>query len=241
VSETTNANAEQQATPTATETVKAATPTATPTATPSPTPSPTIPLSPEEYRRLLDKEARLTEIEAESRRVAEEKEAARLKALAEKGQAEDAIRQLREAKDAEIIKERERASNLEREILDGQTAVAISTALDGIDWVSEKAARDARKILEGRFETVRDASGAKRTVEKGTGRPAADVIKEWRASDDSAHYVKANTEGGAGARGTNHTASPVATESDPIAAQLRKIVAARKTGAPGLAGTYGNN
>jgi limonene-1,2-epoxide hydrolase len=211
-----------------------------PPATPTPTAT-RIEVTPDEYKRLLDDRNRLAEIEAQRQREVDDKENARLKALAEKGQAEEALAQLRTNKDAEVTRERDRANALEREILGDRKKVAISVGLDGVDWVSEKAARDARLILEERFEATRDAAGVVAIREKGTGKPAADVIKEWRASDDSAHYQKATTTGGAGAGATNRSAATT-TPADPVARmteQLKQSIAGSRAGAPGLDGTYG--
>jgi hypothetical protein len=214
-------------------------------ATPTPTPPPTqaasaaatkIEVTPEEYKRFLDNQTRLGEIEAQHRADSEAKEAARLKALADKGQAEEAMAQLRTSKDAEIQRERERANGYEREILSGHKSSVIADALLGADFVSDEAARDARLILDGRFESVRDANGTVTCREKGTGRPASEVIQEWRGTKASAHYLKPTTTGGAGTTGTNHAAASSANETLEArqARQIKEAMVAQRGGSIGI-------
>ena len=60
-------------------------------------PATTIPLSVEEYQRLRSLERQLEELQLAQQEALEDKEAERLRALAEKGQVEDALAQQRKA------------------------------------------------------------------------------------------------------------------------------------------------
>jgi hypothetical protein len=220
---------------------------ATPTPAPAPTPDPTPPpppagrveLTTAEYEALLDARARLAASEAEKAREAERAEAARLKALADKGEADKALQQLRESKDAETRREREAKEALEREILDGRKESTIAAGLLGVPWDDADAAAQARQLLEPRFEAVRDAAGAVVVREKGTHRPAADVLKEWLASKPAERFLAAKSRGGAGARGGDATtptggSDKPPTLSDALIARAKEQLAAGPTGHYGL-------
>jgi hypothetical protein len=139
--------------------------------------------------------------------LAEAKEQERLKALAEKGEVEKALTTLRESKEEEIRKANERANALESQILGGEKRTVVTASMLGTEFVSEIAASQARMILDARFEAIRDAAGNIAVRDKATLRPAGEVIKEWLASPESAHFRKPSTTGGAGSRGGERTAA----------------------------------
>jgi hypothetical protein len=157
----------------------------------------------EDYQRFLEAQKRLSDIDAENKRALEAKENERLKVMAEKGQAEQALAELREKMADELRAERERANALEAHILNGEKTNVITGGLLGTEFVSEAAANHVRMILEPRFEAVRDAAGKVTVRDKQTLKPATEVIKEWLSSDEAAHFRKASTQGGAGAKGTD--------------------------------------
>src|SRR6185437_15217361 len=94
----------------------------------------------EEYRRFLEGQTRLAEIEAQRQRNLDEKEQSRLKALADKGEADRALSELRTAKDKEIADARTRAEALETQILGDRKDAVITAALLGTSFVGDEAA-----------------------------------------------------------------------------------------------------
>jgi hypothetical protein len=205
-------------------------PPGTPAPDPKPAEAPKIALSVEEYQRLTQSQARLAEIEAEKRQLAEAKEQERLKALAEKGEVEKALTTLRESKEVEIRRANERADALESQILGGEKRTVVTSAMLGTEFVSEAAASQARMILDARFEATRDAAGNIAVRDKATLRPAGEVIKEWLASPESAHFRKPSTTGGAGSRGGERTtATGAATEPADVNEALIQMLRDKHT------------
>lgn len=193
----------------------APTTTPTPASTPASAPATAPPVttttaefkvSAEEYRKFLDDRARLAQIDTERQRDVEAKEAERLKALVEKGHAEEALKQLRESKDAERLKEKERGDGLEKEILLSHKNAAITNALLKVTFADEYAAEQVRQLLESRFVPTRGADGKVFVQEDGTGKPAAAAIAEWLASKPAERFLAASSRGGAGSKGGDLTA-----------------------------------
>jgi hypothetical protein len=184
----------------------AATPPAPPAASP-----PTIPLTVEEYQRLRETERRLGEFQAEKARELQDKESARLKALADKGESDKALAEQRATYEARVQEASDRYANLESLYLGEKKANVIGDALAGIKFVSPDAERDARAKLAVAVTAARDAAGTI-VVRDPTGRPAADVIREALASPAYAHFLAAD------ARGGTHRGSAATTAADPPAA-----------------------
>lgn len=210
------------------------------TSTPTPTPAPAatdaaavtgVTVSAEEYKTLLGNQAKLAEIEAQAQRDLNEAKQREIDALAKKGEVDQALLKLRESSADELKKEREKSTALETQILVDKKGSEITGLLLGTSFVSDAAAAQARQILDARFEAVRDAAGTVTVREKGTLKPAATVVKDWLASTDSAHFRKASTTGGAGAKGGDQTtatgdADKPMTVSDALIAREKARLAA---------------
>lgn len=199
-----------------------ATATATPTPTPTPTPTATdatavtgVTVSAEEYKTLLGNQAKLAEIEAQAQRDLNEAKQREIDALAKQGKSDEALAKLRESSADDLAKERSKSASLETQLLADRKSAEISSAMLGTDFVSPAAAQQARKLMEEQTESVRDAAGTVTIREKGTLKPAAAAIKDWLASADSAHFRKATTTGGAGARGGDQT-NPTGDADKPM-------------------------
>jgi hypothetical protein len=220
-----------------------ATPTATPAAIPTPTSAaPTGTMNPmaEVYQQLIEARSKLAEIEAAKRQELEAKETSRLKALAEKGEIERALSELRQKKDEEIREARTRVDSLEASILTERKSSTLTSSLLGTVFRSQEAAEQVNELLERRLEAVRDpVSGAVSVREKGTGRPASDFVKEWLASKAADHFLAPTTTGGAGAGGTHRPGET--PKDDPTARRLEQIragMAQQSRGAVGLRGQW---
>jgi len=181
---------------------------AQPNPPPAPAPAPTVPLSVEEYQRLRGLESQLGEFQKSHQAALDAAEAARLKALAEKGQVEEALNQQRtswEQKHAEAVT---RYSQLEAQVFGERKSTVINEALAGSKFVGDTpeaqagAAAMVRRLLQDDFETVRDGSGALSVREKVTGRPASDVLKERLGSPQFALFFAPQSKGGTGSGGS---------------------------------------
>jgi hypothetical protein len=193
----------QEATPAPATT---ATPTPTPASPPTPAEPAAVSVSAEEYRKFLEAQSKLAEVEAEKERAKAEAAQREIEALEKKGEAEAAKAKQKELSDAEIKKRDEKLATVEAELLTEKKANIITGCLLGTDFLSVTAAAHAREHLENRLESLRDATGKVVVREKGTNKSADVFIKEWLASaDESGHYRKASTTGGAGATGADRT------------------------------------
>jgi len=92
-----------------------------------------------------------------------------------------------------------------------------------------ETARQLRAILEPQFETSRDATGVIITREKGTGRPATQVLSEAIASKKFAHFFAAQSRGGSGADGTRPAAT-TSTDGNPHPTRLGGVARTSNAG-----------
>jgi hypothetical protein len=211
---------------------------AQPTAT-GPAPNALLTLPVDEFQRLMAKARQLDEFEAEKARALEKKEQDRLRALAEKGEADKALEQQRTSYEDRLNQERQRANALQSALFNKERTAVLNDALFGVDFISADAGRQARKLLEDELETTTDAAGTVLVRQRGTGRPAAEVVKEQVASPAFAHFLKPTNTGGAGASGTHRPGTPPA--DDPAArieAQLRASIRRQVGDSIGLRGEY---
>jgi hypothetical protein len=179
---------------------------------------PTIPLTVEEYQRLRSLEKQLEEVQKAQQATLEAKEAERLRALAEKGQIEDALAQQRKSWEQKHAEALSRYTQLEQQIHSERKGSAIAEAFQGRTFVGDNPEQRAataamvRRLLHDDFETTRDASGALVVREKVSGRPAADVIRERLDSAEFAIFFAPSSRGGSGADGTRPSASALANQ-----------------------------
>ena len=166
--------------------------------------SATIPLSVEEYQRLRSLESQVEELRMAKAAELEAKEADRIKALADRGRIEEALSQQRQAFESKLNDSTSRFAELERQIFAERKGAVIAQAFAGRMFVGESPERQAeaamqlRSLLESRFETARDASGALVVRDKASGRPAGEVIRETLDSPSFAHFFAPSSRGGAG-------------------------------------------
>jgi hypothetical protein len=180
---------------------------------------PTIPLSVEEYQRLRAMEKQLEEVQKLQQSALEAKEAERLRALAEKGQIEEALAQQRTAWEQKHAEALSRYTQLEQQVYSERKNSAIVEAFHGRSFIGETpeqrgaTAAMVRRLLQDDFETTRSVEGGLVVREKGTGRPAVDVLRERLDSPQFAIFFAPSSRGGSGADGTRppvalHTGQP---------------------------------
>lgn len=183
---------------------------------------PTIPLTVDEFQRLRGIESQFAEFQKQRQAEIEAKETERLRVLAEKGQVEEAFKQHREMHEKKLAEEQARYASLESSLLSREKATVLAEALMGRSFASEEASTQLRQLLDMRFEASRNAAGQIEVREKGSLRPAADVMKEVIASPSYAHFFAASSSGGSGSDGSRPPAPP---QQPPAAGSLDAIVA----------------
>lgn len=179
-----------------------------------------VPITSAEYQRLVTAAAERDTLATQrenDRRAAEE---ARLREVARAEGAETALTQQREAWARDLEAERQRARDVETRWHRAERERTIAGQLGGVPFVSPEAAGQVRQLLEGRFETRTDATGAIVVQEVGTGRPAADVIREALATPAFAHFIRPTAGGGAGAQTPNPAGGVGQGAMNPIEAHL---------------------
>ncbi|MDR3622794.1 MAG: hypothetical protein P4L85_25800 [Paludisphaera borealis] len=195
-----------------------------------PNTTPPAALTAEEQQRLRTLESQLKEYQRLQEATLEQKESERLRALAEKGQIEEALSQQRQAWEQKHAEALSRYSSLERQVYEERKTAAIAEAFHGRSFVGDSpeqktaAAAMVRRLLQDEFETVRDASGALLVRDKVSGRPAAEAIRERLDSAQFAIFFAPSSRGGSGSDGTRppalpHSVQPGSLES--IASQFR--------------------
>ncbi|WP_165243462.1 hypothetical protein [Paludisphaera soli] len=162
------------------------------------------PLTAEEHQRLRALESQLKEYQRLQEATLEMKEKERLRALAEKGQIEEALEQQRKAWEQKHAEAVSRYTLLEQQVYGERKSAAIAEACQGRTFVGETAeqrsaaAAMVRRLLQDEFETVREASGALTVRERASGRPASEALRERLESPQFAIFFAPTSRGGAG-------------------------------------------
>ena len=187
-------------------------------------------LTAEEQQRLRTLESQLKEYQRLQEATLEQKETERLRALAEKGQIEEALSQQRQAWEQKHAEALSKYSSLERQVYEERKTAAIAEAFHGRIFVGDTAEQKTaaavmvRRLLQDEFETVRDSSGGLLVRDKVSGRPASEAIRERLDSPQFAIFFAPSSRGGSGSDGTRppasaHSAQPGSLES--IASQFK--------------------
>ena len=168
-----------------------------------PPPAPVaISLPVEEYQRLMSTERSLAELQKARAAELEAAENERIKLLAEKGEALEAVASKEkqwEAKHAELVSKH---TALETSLLNEKKSSVIAEFLVGKDLDGEKAGAKLKRLLDLDYEAVRNSSGAIEVRHKASLRPAADVLREELAAGEYDNFFKATSRGGQGTDGT---------------------------------------
>jgi hypothetical protein len=181
-------------------------PTSQPTTTPPTQTSQATPAQPNsvyieanDYRNLLHEIASLRDFKSSTEREIEQKEQLRLKALAEKGQTEEALNQQRVAFEKKLSDAQNRGAKIEQDWLSEKLESAIAAGLTGRMFVGEDPVGTAdivRTVLRSELEAVIDAAGKPIVRHKGTLRPASEYIPERLNSRQIAPFLAASSKGG---------------------------------------------
>lgn len=184
----------------------------------------TVPLSVDEYQRLRLLEKQLDEFQKLQQATLDAKEAERLRALAEKGQVEEALAQQRSAWEQKHAEALSRYTQLEQQVFTERKNAAISEAFHGRSFVGDSPEQRAataamvRRLLQDDFEAARDASGALAVRDKVSGRPAADVLRERLNTPQYAIFFAPSSRGGSGSDGSRPPANPLPSQPGSLEA-----------------------
>lgn len=177
-------------------------------------PIPTINVAMDELNRLRQESAALASYRQEQEAIRQRAEAERLQALADKGKADELLKELRDKHNASETDWTKRYTDLETSYHGEKRAATVGAAVSGVQWISDDAKGQALELLNARLAVTKDGSGATVVVDKLTGRPAAAVIPELLGSAAFAHFQLPKGQGGAGAKGGDRSA-PVANDVPP--------------------------
>jgi hypothetical protein len=206
------------------------------------TTSPTIPLTVEEYQRLIGMQAQLAQIQAEQKAALEEKEQAKLRAMAEKGQIEEAFAQSRKSWEEKVAEQAQKYNALESSLLAEKKLAVLSSAFAGRQFAGDTpeqqsiAAGQLRQLLESQFVAERDASGQIVVRDKVSLRPATDAVKEALASPLYAHFFAPTSRGGTGADASR---PPAAQQQQTQPGSLEDIAAKFREAQQGVSRSFG--
>jgi hypothetical protein len=181
----------------------------------------------EESKRLHDK-------------MLEEKEGERLRLMAEKGQIEQAFKEMRTTWEQKQQETQARLVERERAWLNERRTQVINEVMTGRSFVGAdeqarvRTANMVRRLLEQEIEAVIGPDGAPDVRHRSSLRPARDYLLEKFTSPDSELSVllaPSRSSGGAGTDGTRPPANPNNTPPEPgsIADQVAKFNASRNS------------
>lgn len=174
----------------------------------------TVPVTVEEFQRLIGIARAHEANQVENAAKLQKAEDARLVALAKAGEHERALTEQRTAYEQRVTDANTKYASLEQTLFTADKNATLASALAGVTFAGEapedkaETARQLRAILEPQFDTSRDATGQIITREKGTGRPAAQVLSEALASKRFAHFFASQSRPGSGTDGTRSSATP---------------------------------
>lgn len=222
---------ETQATPPHAQ-APAQTPAATPPAE-KPAPEPTVTITVAQYQAQVERDRKWAEVEAAQAAELDKRDQARIKALAEKGDVEKALGELRDKEQKRFKELEEKHTGLLQSLADEKRDATISSFLAGHQFVGETdavrqaAAKDFQDVVRGRFSASQDAQGKWSVIETATGRPAGEVLAEQVKARP--YLFAATTQGGANGGGNTLGNEAKPNSLDAFAAAIREQKAQSRT------------
>lgn len=165
---------------------------------------------------------KFAEFEAQRNAAVEAEAQKAIRAMAEKGQIEQAFDEHRKLYATKEQEAQQRYAALAESYNGEKINAELATATSGVRFASDEAARVFRASVRDLLTVVENPDGSKVVVDRVGRRPAADVIRE-RLSDPSLAFYLApsTTRGGAGTDGTR----PPANEPHAAPGSLDAIAA----------------
>lgn len=163
----------------------------------------TVMLTNAQYQELISARDQLATVRTEQEKAIRAAEAERLKAITDLDAYRAEVEKQQKAwekREADALK---RHQETEAAWHRAEKQRALTAALAGAEFVDDNARADVAALLETKFEAKSTAEGVA-VLEVGTGRPAAEAIKEMLPSK-YAYALKPTTTGGSGATGTRQS------------------------------------
>ena len=193
-------------------------------AAPAPAPAPaaaqtvTIPL--EQLQAFTSIQARLAEHEERTRREQSEAQRREAEVLAERGNLQDALRQLREQSEQQLAAERQKQQEVQQRAQQYALDSELSRALAGENLVPGGVEQLGR-LFRGDF--VVEPQGNAFQVRTPTYQSVPDFIKAQLARPEYAHFLRAQNPGGGTASGQPVQTPPAVADPAPAAPQPRNM------------------
>lgn len=186
------------------------------TASPSPTATTqqtvTIPL--DQLQAFTSVQARLAEMEAAQRAQQEAAQQEQARILAQKGQAEEALRMLREQSEQSLSAERQRFAQIEERAKRYALDIEVSRALTVYNLVPGGSEQLAHLW---RSQFVVETQGESFSVRTPTYQSVGEFVSQQLARPEYAHFLRASTQGGTATGQTTQAAQtpPASPAADP--------------------------
>ena len=179
----------------------------------------TISLTPAEYQQLLADRLKRTELEAIQADQSEKAFQDRQKLLLQLGQAEQALAEQKQRSERDATEWKSKYEATEKSALSRELKLVIKDALTGVEWINPAAGRQAAELLANRFESIRNPTTQEIDVlDRTSRRSAAEVIRDWLASEDASHMLKPKSADGGRPR-LQQTASDLSQPPPPVPAE----------------------
>ncbi len=165
------------------------------TASPSPaaTTQQTVTIPLDQLQAFTSIQARLAEMEAAQRAQQEAAQQEQARILAQKGQAEEALRMVREQSEHVLSTERQRFSQIEERAKRYALDIEVSRALTAYNLVPG-GSEQLSHLWCNQF--VVDAQGESFAVRTPTFQSVGDFVSQQLARPEYAHFLRASTQGG---------------------------------------------
>jgi hypothetical protein len=187
-------------------------------------------MSPDEWAAHQQEVKTLKEWKQQNDQILEMKENERLRALAEKGQVEQAFNEVKTANEKRMAELNTRLEQRERAWLDERRTQTINEAMAGLIFVGKddearsRTAAMVRRLLELDIEAVIGPTGAPNVRDRKTLQPASDYLKMRLTAPDSEFAALLAPRAPGGGSGTDGTRTLAITPSnDPTGDYMKSI------------------
>jgi hypothetical protein len=178
----------------------------------------TIPL--EQLQAFTSIQARLAEHEERVRREAQEAQRREAEVLAERGNLQDALRQLREQSEQQLIAERQKHAEVQQRAQQYALDSELSRSLAGENLVPG-GVEQLTRLFRGEF--VVEPQGHAFHVRTPAFQSVPDFIKAQLGRPEFAHFLRAQNPGGGTAAGQPVQAAPTPPANPSMAPQPRNM------------------
>jgi hypothetical protein len=181
-------------------------------------------MNPDQWAASEQEKQNLRESKAQLDQLLEAKEKERLRLMTEKGQAEQAINEVRSAGEKRYAELSAKSEQRDRAWLQREAKAVIDEVLTGRELAGvdpTETAKHLRTILESEIEAVMGQDGQPVIRHKSTFRPALDYLKERIESPSLGVFFAAKSRGGAGTDGTRTLA--ITPSNDPTGDYMKSI------------------